>query len=284
MPAQLIDGKEIAKQIRAELKSEVQALKEKNIYPGLAVVLVGNDPASETYVRLKVKACEKIGIYSEVIRMPETASEDQLLQTISILNERNDIHGILVQLPLPKQINPQKVIDQIRDEKDVDGFTPRNVGALVTKKEGFIPCTPLGILRLIKETGVSIEGKHAVVVGRSNIVGKPVATLLQHENATVTTCHSKTQNLEHFTKQADILVVAVGHPRLIKKEHVKPGAIVIDVGMNRLADGQLVGDVDFNGVVEIAGYITPVPGGVGPLTITMLLNNTIDAAKKFDQV
>lgn len=284
MPAQLIDGKEIAKQIRAELKSEVQALKEKNIYPGLAVVLVGNDPASETYVRLKVKACEKIGIYSEVIRMPETASEDQLLQTISILNERNDIHGILVQLPLPKQINPQKVIDQIRDEKDVDGFTPRNVGALVTKKEGFIPCTPLGILRLIKETGVSIEGKHAVVVGRSNIVGKPVATLLQHENATVTMCHSKTQNLEHFTKQADILVVAVGHPRLIKKEHVKPGAIVIDVGMNRLADGQLVGDVDFNGVVEIAGYITPVPGGVGPLTITMLLNNTIDAAKKFDQV
>lgn len=280
MTAKLIDGKAIATEIRENLKLDVNRLKSENIIPGLAVILVGNDSASDTYVRMKAKACEKIGMYSEVIRLPESTSEVELIQQIEQLNKREDIHGILVQLPLPPQINEQTVIDHICEDKDVDGFTPHNVGNLVIQDDGFIPCTPFGIIELIKRTGTKIEGKHAVVVGRSNIVGKPVAILLLHENATVTICHSKSEQLNDITKLADILVVAVGKAEMIKKEHVKPGAIVIDVGMNRLSDGRLTGDVDFNDVKDVAGHITPVPKGVGPMTITMLLFNTIKAAEK----
>lgn len=280
MTAKLIDGKAIAEEIRAELEIEVKRLKSENIIPGLAVLLVGNNAASDTYVRMKAKACEKIGIYSEVIRMPESTPEKEVIKIIEELNSRKDIHGILVQLPLPPQIDEQTVIDHISEEKDVDGFTPHNVGNLVIQDDGFIPCTPYGIIELIKRTGTTIAGKHAVVVGRSNIVGKPVAMLLLHENATVTICHSKTERLSDITKLADILVVAIGRAEMIKKEHVKPGAVVIDVGMNRLADGKLVGDVDFDSVIHEAGFITPVPKGVGPMTITMLLYNTIKSAER----
>ncbi len=280
MTAKIIDGKAIAEEIRADLKADVEKLKSEGLTPGLAVILVGDDSASDTYVRMKAKACENIGMYSEVIRMPENTAEVDLIEKIKQLNNRTDIHGILVQLPLPSQINEQTVIDHISEEKDVDGFTPHNVGNLVIQNDGFIPCTPYGIVELIKRTGTDIEGKHAVVVGRSNIVGKPVAILLLQENATVTICHSKTKQLSDVTKLADILVVAVGKAEVIKKDHVKPGAVVIDVGMNRLADGKLVGDVHFNSVKDIASFITPVPKGVGPMTITMLLFNTIKAAKK----
>lgn len=284
LTAKIIDGKAIAEEIRSELKNRVEQLKSENIVPGLAVILVGNDPASDTYVRMKAKACARIGIYSEVIRLSEYTTETELLGIIDQLNIRNDIHGILVQLPLPPQINEQTVIDQIQDNKDVDGFTPHNVGNLVIQSDAFIPCTPLGIIELIKRTGTNIVGKHAVIVGRSNIVGKPTAFLLLQENATVTICHSKTKNLSEITKLADILIAAVGKPKTISGEHVKSGAIVIDVGVNKLPNGQLVGDVDFEEVKEIASYITPVPKGVGPMTITMLLYNTIKAAEKINQI
>lgn len=280
MTAKIIDGKQLAAEIRADLKKQVERLKSEGIIPGLAVILVGNDSASDTYVRMKAKACEKIGMHSEVIRLPQSTAEHELIGKIEQLNKRSDIHGILVQLPLPPQINEQTVIDYIHEDKDVDGFTPHNVGNLVIQDDGFIPCTPYGIMEMIKRTGTEIEGKHAVVVGRSNIVGKPVAILLLQENATVTICHSKTRQLSDITKLADILVVAIGKAEMIKKEHVKRGAIVIDVGMNRLEDGRLTGDVDYNEVKEVASYITPVPKGVGPMTITMLLFNTIKAAEK----
>lgn len=280
MTAKIIDGKQLAAEIRADLKKQVERLKSEGIIPGLAVILVGNDSASDTYVRMKAKACEKIGMHSEVIRLPQSTAEHELIDKIEQLNKRSDIHGILVQLPLPPQINELTVIDYIHEDKDVDGFTPHNVGNLVIQDEGFIPCTPYGIMEMIKRTGTEIEGKHAVVVGRSNIVGKPVAILLLQENATVTICHSKTRQLSDITKLADILVVAIGKAEMIKKEHVKRGAIVIDVGMNRLEDGRLTGDVDYNEVKEVASYITPVPKGVGPMTITMLLFNTIKAAEK----
>jgi methylenetetrahydrofolate dehydrogenase (NADP+)/methenyltetrahydrofolate cyclohydrolase len=281
MSANIINGRAIAKLIREQIKNEVQSLKtEHQVIPGLAVILVGEHPASQSYVRAKAKACEEVGIYSEVLRYPSSITQDELIKKIEELNVREDIHGILVQLPLPDHIDEQAVIDHINEDKDVDGFTPINVGNLVIQDEGLIPCTPFGIIQLIKQTGTEIAGKHAVVVGRSNIVGKPVAMLLLHENATVSICHSRTHNLQEITRLADILIVAVGKAKFITKEFVKPGALVIDVGINRIENGQLVGDVDFEGVKNIASFITPVPGGVGPMTITMLLHNTVKAAKK----
>lgn len=275
----IIDGKALAKQKRAEMTQIVQELKAMGVTPGLAVVLVGEDPASEIYVRNKHKACEEVGIYSRVIKLPEDTKEEDLLKLIDELNQDNALDGILVQLPLPKQINPDKVIERILPNKDVDGFHPVNAGKLLTGQTGFVSCTPLGILELIKSTGIDISGKEAVVIGRSNIVGKPVAHLLLQENATVTICHSKTKNLKEVCQRADILVAAVGKPQLITADYVKEGAVVIDVGINRLSDGKLVGDVAFETVKEKASYITPVPGGVGPMTITMLLSNTLLSAK-----
>jgi methylenetetrahydrofolate dehydrogenase (NADP+)/methenyltetrahydrofolate cyclohydrolase len=276
----IIDGKSIAKDIRENLKQEAADLKENGIVPGLTVILVGEDPASQAYVRNKEKACEDVGIYSEVIRLSDTTSQESLLKQIKQLNENPNIHGILVQLPLPGHMNSDAVIQAIDPRKDVDGFHPINVGNLVVGQEGFLPCTPYGIMELIRRTGTSLEGKHAVVVGRSNIVGKPIAHLLLRENATVTICHSRTANLAEITKQADILIAAVGRPNMIDRQHVRPGTVVIDVGINRVADGRLVGDVNFDSVKEVAGHITPVPGGVGPMTIAMLLKNTLESAKK----
>lgn len=279
MTATIIDGKAVARSLRTAIAEEVKSLQQEGIVPGLAVVLVGNDPASHSYVKGKVKACEEVGIHSEVLYMAEETSQAELLQTIEQLSKKTNIHGILVQLPLPPHISEEAVLDVIPAEKDVDGFHPLNVGNMVIGKDTYLPCTPHGIVELIKSTGTELTGKHVVVVGRSSIVGKPVSLLLLQENATVTMCHSRTRNLADVTRQADILVVAVGKPHLIGKEHVAPGAIVIDVGVNRLDNGKLVGDVRFDEVAEVAGYITPVPGGVGPMTITMLLANTVKAAK-----
>lgn len=282
MSAIILDGKKIAQEMRDQIKQEVAALGEKGIKPGLAVVLVGDDPASQSYVRAKARACEQAGIYSEVIRKPSDISQDELIHIIVQLNENPNIHGILVQLPLPAHIEEKAVIDAIRVEKDVDGFHPINVGNMLIGDECFLPCTPHGIIHLIKQTGIDISGKKAVVIGRSNIVGKPVSMLLLQENATVVMCHSRTTNLMEMTRQADILIVAVGKPGLVGKEYVAPGTIVIDVGVNRAEDGKLVGDVLFDEVKDVAGYITPVPGGVGPMTITMLLQNTVTAAKRLE--
>ncbi|AKF95305.1 bifunctional methylenetetrahydrofolate dehydrogenase/methenyltetrahydrofolate cyclohydrolase FolD [Brevibacillus laterosporus] len=279
MTAQVINGKEFAKSYRERIKQEVAELVDKGIQPGLAVVLVGDDPASQTYVNGKIKACEETGIYSKSFRLESNVTQQEVVDLVTELNQDPNIHGILVQLPLPKHMNEEAIIDTISPEKDVDGFHPISVGNLSIGKETFLPCTPHGVIELIKSTGISMEGKHAVVVGRSNIVGKPVSLLLLHENATVTMCHSRTKNLEEHTRQADILVVAVGIAHLIKKEHVKDGAIVIDVGMNRL-DGKLTGDVLFDEVKEVASHITPVPGGVGPMTITMLMQNTVISARR----
>lgn len=279
MTAQVINGKEFAKSYRERINQEVAELVDKGIQPGLAVVLVGDDPASQTYVNGKIKACEETGIYSKSFRLESNVTQQEVVDLVTELNQDPNIHGILVQLPLPKHMNEEAIIDTISPEKDVDGFHPISVGNLSIGKETFLPCTPHGVIELIKSTGISMEGKHAVVVGRSNIVGKPVSLLLLHENATVTMCHSRTKNLEEHTRQADILVVAVGIAHLIKKEHVKDGAIVIDVGMNRL-DGKLTGDVLFDEVKEVASHITPVPGGVGPMTITMLMQNTVISARR----
>lgn len=284
MAATIIDGKEIARSIREALANEVKSLAEQGVIPGLTVILVGDDPASHSYVRGKVKGCEEVGIRSDVIRMPDRVTQEELLQTIRQLNENPNVHGILVQLPLPPHIDEKAVIDTISPDKDVDGFHPINVGNMMIGADAFVPCTPAGIIQLIKWTGVEITGKRVVVVGRSNIVGKPVAQLLLQENATVTMCHSRTENLPELTRQAEILISAVGKPDLIRKEHVTPGTMVIDVGVNRLESGKLVGDVHFAEVAEVASYITPVPGGVGPMTITMLLENTVKAAKKRLQV
>lgn len=280
MAAIVIDGKEVAKSIRLELANEVQELINRGVRPGLAVILVGEDPASHSYVKGKERGCEEVGIYSEVIRYPESITQAELLHKIEELNQNPNIHGILVQLPLPRHISEKAVIDAIHPEKDVDGFHPISVGNMMIGNDALLPCTPHGIVELIKRTGAEIAGKHVVVVGRSNIVGKPVSLLLLQENATVTICHSRTQNMADITRQADILVVAVGKAQMIGKEYVKPGAIVIDVGVNRIESGKLVGDVMFAEVAEVASYITPVPGGVGPMTITMLLQNTVKAAKK----
>lgn len=276
----VIDGKKIAAEIQAEIEKDVAVLKEQGKQPGLAVVLVGDNQASRTYVRNKQKRTEAVGMKSVLIELPETVSEKELLETVETLNHDDTIHGILVQLPLPKHISEDKVIDTISSEKDVDGFHPLSVGNLFIGKPTFLPCTPAGIIELIKSTGESIEGKKAVVIGRSNIVGKPVAQLLLQENATVTIAHSRTRDLEKVASEADILVVAIGIAKFIKKEAVKEGAIVIDVGMDRDENNKLCGDVDYDDVVSKAGYITPVPGGVGPMTITMLLANTLRAAKQ----
>lgn len=279
MTAQVVNGKELVSSVREQFKLEVAELSKRGIQPGLAVVLVGDDAASAVYVRNKAKACEEAGIYSAVHRLPAETPQEELLTLIAGLNEDERINGILVQLPLPKHIHEETVLDAIDPRKDVDCFHPANVGNLMIGKPGFLPCTPAGVIEVLKRMKVEIAGKHAVVVGRSNIVGKPMAMLLLRENATVTICHSKTPDMERITSQADILVVAVGRANMIKAKHVKPGAVVIDVGMNRLDTGKLAGDVDFADVVETAGLITPVPGCVGPMTITMLLANTIVAAK-----
>jgi len=275
----IIDGKAISAQIRSEIKAEAAALTAKGVRPGLAVVLVGSDPASQIYVRNKQKACEEVGFYSDTYTLAEETTEKELLDLIEILNLRKDIHGILVQSPVPKHINPDTVINAILPEKDVDCFHPENVGKLMTGNPRFLPCTPAGVVELIKRSGVEISGKECVVVGRSNIVGKPQAIMLLAENGTVTVCHSRTKNLAEVTRRADILVVAIGKSEFITGDMVKPGAVVLDVGMNRTAEGKLTGDVNFAEVSEIASLITPVPGGVGPMTITMLLQNTITAAK-----
>ena len=279
--AQIIDGKKISAEIRTEISAEVERLKSEGVLPGLAVIIVGENPASKVYVRNKGKACAEVGMYSEIIEMEENTSEETLLLKIDELNKRDDIHGILVQLPLPKQIDESAVIAAISPEKDVDAFCAVNVGKMMLGEASFLPCTPAGIIELIKRSGIDISGKECVVVGRSNIVGKPVAQLLLAENGTVTICHSRTKDLKAVTSRADILVVAIGKADFITGDMVKNGAVVIDVGMNRRADGKLTGDVDFATSSEVAGYITPVPGGVGPMTITMLLKNTLTAAGDF---
>ena len=278
--AQIIDGKAIGQQIRESIAERVKELKEKGVTPGLAVILVGEDPASQTYVRNKHRSCEAIGIYSEVIKLPENTNEEELLEQIHTLNERKEIHGILVQLPLPKHINEDKVIAAISPDKDVDGFSPVSVGKMMLGQDTFLPCTPFGVMKLLEYSGIEIAGKHAVVVGRSHIVGKPMGQLLLQKDATVTYTHSKTKDLPSITKQADILIAAVGRPNFITREHVKEGAVVIDVGINRVENNKLVGDVNYEEVEPISSYITPVPGGVGPMTITMLLYNTVKSAEK----
>ncbi|MBC7346801.1 MAG: bifunctional methylenetetrahydrofolate dehydrogenase/methenyltetrahydrofolate cyclohydrolase FolD [Clostridia bacterium] len=280
MAAQIIDGKKIAEQVRAEIKVEVDELKQKGLEPGLAVVLVGDNPASQIYVNNKHKACGELGIYSEVHRLPGDTPQEELLGLIDKLNYDKKIHGILVQLPLPEQIDEKAIINAINPAKDVDGFGPANVGNLVIGDDCFFPCTPHGILVMLDKIGVDPKGKRAVVVGRSNIVGKPVAMMLLHRHATVTMCHTRTQDLAWECRNADILVVAAGRPRVITGDMIKEGAVVIDVGVNRLADGKVVGDVDFASASEKASWITPVPGGVGPMTITMLMKNTVEAAKR----
>lgn len=276
--AVVIDGKQVAQSYRLKLKEEVARLKEQRIQPKLTVILIGEDPASQSYVRGKEKAAQEIGMESDLIRLPEETGESELLHLIERLNADASVHGILVQLPLPKHIDESKVIFAISPEKDVDGFHPVSVGKMIIGEPTFLPCTPNGILHLVKEMNVPIAGRHVVVVGRSQIVGKPVGMLFLNESATVTYCHSKTADLGAMTRQADILIVAVGVPKLITADMVKPDAVVIDVGVNRV-DGKLVGDVEFEAVKEVASMITPVPGGVGPMTITMLLHNTIEAAK-----
>ena len=276
--AKIIDGKQIASEVKSQLKAEVEILKEKGIFPSLAVILAGDNPASQIYVKNKIKSCEEVGIKSLSFTFDASVTEEQLIETIEALNSDKTVDGILVQLPLPKGLNEEKVLKHISDLKDVDGFSPANVGALTLGRDCFKACTPSGCMKLIHSTGVDIKGKNAVVIGRSNIVGKPMALMFLAEDATVTICHSKTKNLAEITKQADILVAAVGRDRMVKADMVKEGAIVIDVGMNRTSEG-LFGDVDFESVKEVASYITPVPGGVGPMTIAMLMENTVKSAK-----
>ena len=269
-----IDGKQISAQIKDELKERVE---KENLEVTLAVIQVGNDPASTVYVGNKKKTCEYIGIRSLAYELPEETPEEELLQLIKELNDRDDVNGILVQLPLPAHMDEDKVIQTISPKKDVDGFHPQSVGALSIGQPGFISCTPAGVIQLLKRTGVEIDGKECVIVGRSNIVGKPMALLMLRENATVTVCHSHTKDLKEVTKRADILIVAIGKPKFITKEYVKDGAVVIDVGIHRGADGKLCGDVDYDDVAPITHAITPVPGGVGPMTIAMLMNNCVEA-------
>ncbi len=282
LSAEIINGKDLSLALKEEMKKEVDTLKTGGIHPQLTVILVGDHPASRSYVNGKEKACGETGIGSHIIELPKTVSESDLLKEIHRLNGDTNVHGILVQLPLPVHIDEQKVIETISPEKDVDGFHPINIGRMMTGMDTYLSCTPYGIITMLRSKNISIAGKHAVVIGRSNIVGKPVAQLLINENATVTTCHSKTENLKQFTRIADILVVAVGKANMIDASYVKEGATVIDVGMNRLENGKLTGDVDFDSVQEKASFITPVPRGVGPMTITMLLKNTIKAAKRLE--
>lgn len=290
MPTKIIDGNEIANEIRDELKKRIAELRSKGVIPGLTVVLVGEDPASQVYVRMKGKSCEELGLYSETIRLPADHKEEDLLKLIDDLNANPRIHGILIQLPLPDHINETKILDRISPDKDVDGFHPVNVGRMLIGDPGFLPCTPHGVQELLVRSGNSPEGKHVVVVGRSNIVGKPVAAILMQKkkgaNATVTVCHSRTKDLPSITRQGDIVIAAMGVPQFIKADMVKDGAVVIDVGVNRVDDPsakkgyRLVGDVDFEAVKEKAAAITPVPGGVGPMTIVMLMKNTVISAER----
>jgi len=275
----ILDGKKLSQKIKEEVKKEASALKEKGITPGLAVILVGNDPASQVYVGMKAKACKESGIYSVVHEFPETISQKELLETIEMINKNPNIHGLLIQLPLPKHIDTTKVLEAVDPAKDVDGFHPYNVGRLVAGLDSFAPCTPLGVMEMFKEYNIDVKGLDACVVGASNIVGKPMQALLLNEFATVDICHIHTKDLAAHTKRADIVIVGVGKINLITADMVKDGAIVVDIGINKTEDGKLVGDVDFENVSKKASYITPVPGGVGPMTIAMLLKNTIKAAK-----
>ncbi|MDD3603331.1 MAG: bifunctional methylenetetrahydrofolate dehydrogenase/methenyltetrahydrofolate cyclohydrolase FolD [Sulfurovum sp.] len=278
---QLIDGKALAQKVEKYVETEVEKLKqEKNIVPGLAVILVGDDPASHAYVKMKAKACEKVGFYSITHHMPETISQDEIIGTIEMMNTNPRIDGILVQLPLPKQIDTAKILEVIDPKKDVDGFHACNVGRLVTGLDSFVACTPLGVMKMFEEYKIDLKGKDVCVVGASNIVGKPMASLLLNANATVTITHIFTKDLKAHTSKADIIVVGTGVPGLIKEDMVKEGAIVIDIGINRIADGSLVGDVDFEHVAPKCSFITPVPGGVGPMTIAMLLSNTLKSAQQ----
>ena len=279
MADNLINGKEIAGKVTEKVKERVDNLKAKGITPGLAVVLVGSDPASQTYVNSKTRTCERLGMHSVMIELEETISEEELLNSVEKLNQDEKIHGILVQLPLPKQINEDRVIAAISPLKDVDGFHPVSVGKMMIGQPTFLSCTPFGVMKLLEYSDIEIEGKHAVVIGRSNIVGKPMGQLLLQKNATVTYCHSKTKNLHNHTKQADILIVATGQPKMIDSSYLKEGVVVIDVGIHRNEDNKLCGDVDFASAKEVASKITPVPGGVGPMTIAMLMENTCLAAE-----
>ena len=276
----ILDGKKLSNKIRAKVKEDVEHLQQKGVTPGLAVVLVGNDPASTAYVNMKSKACKDAGIYSIVHEMPETISQENILEIIEMMNKNPNIDGILVQLPLPQHINTTQILEAIDPVKDVDGFHPYNVGRVVAGLDGFVPATPYGVMELLKEYNIDPKGKDVCVVGASNIVGKPMATLMLNANATVTVCHIYTKDLKEHTKKADIICVGVGVVNLIKEDMVKDGAIIVDIGINRLENGKLVGDVDFENVSKKTSYITPVPGGVGPMTIAMLLKNTIKSAKK----
>lgn len=280
MSAQIINGKEIAESVRQEISKEVQQLRKKNVVPGLAVILVGDNQASQTYVRHKQKACEDLGMHSVLIKKPADLSQEELIQSIAELNQDDSIHGILVQLPLPGHIQEKAIIEAISPEKDVDGFHPINIGRMMTGQDAFLPCTPYGVMVMLEYIDYDLEGKHVVIVGRSNIVGKPAGQLFLNANATVTYCHSRTKDLAYYTKQADVVVAAVGKRDTITSDHIKEGAIVIDVGMNRNDEGKLCGDVAFDEVKNKASYITPVPKGVGPMTITMLMKNTVKSAQK----
>lgn len=275
----IIDGKELASKIRLRLKEEVSELIKQGVKPKLAVIMVGNDKASTVYVRNKSKACEEIGIEFEEFLLDENTTQNELLNIIYDLNKRNDIHGILLQSPIPEELDIREAFNAIDYRKDVDGFNPINVGKLCIGEDSFVSCTPSGVIRMLEEYNIDIEGKRAVIIGRSNIVGKPLIQCLLNKNATVTVCHSKTQNLKEITKEADILIAAIGKPKFVKEDMVKNGAVVIDVGINRNEEGKLVGDVDFENVSKKASYITPVPGGVGPMTVAMLMENVIKSAK-----
>ncbi|MCT6528078.1 bifunctional methylenetetrahydrofolate dehydrogenase/methenyltetrahydrofolate cyclohydrolase FolD [Staphylococcus aureus] len=279
MVAKILDGKQIAKDYRQGLQDQVEALKEKGFTPKLSVILVGNDGASQSYVRLKKKAAEKIGMISEIVHLEETATEEEVLNELNRLNNDDSVSGILVQVPLPKQVSEQKILEAINPEKDVDGFHPINIGKLYIDEQTFVPCTPLGIMEILKHADIDLEGKNAVVIGRSHIVGQPVSKLLLQKNASVTILHSRSKDMASYLKDADVIVSAVGKPGLVTKDVVKEGAVIIDVGNTPDENGKLKGDVDYDAVKEIAGAITPVPGGVGPLTITMVLNNTLLAEK-----
>ena len=277
--ARIIDGRKISAEVRANVKEETEKLKSKNIIPGLAVVIVGSDPASRTYVNNKKKACAATGIYSEEYALPEITKQEELVDLVKKLNNKKEINGILVQLPLPKGLDEEAVIELIDPKKDVDAFHPSNVGRIMIGNYHFLPCTPAGVMEMLRHENIEVKGKNCVVIGRSNIVGKPMAMLLMHADGTVTICHSKTRNLKEITKTADILVSDVGKPKFVTEDMVKPGAVIIDVGMDRDENGKLCGDVDFEKVKDKVSYITPVPGGVGPMTISMLLKNTVTAAK-----
>lgn len=279
MVAKILDGKQIAKDYRQGLQDQVEALKEKGFTPKLSVILVGNDGASQSYVRSKKKAAEKIGMISEIVHLEETATEEEVLNELNRLNNDDSVSGILVQVPLPKQVSEQKILEAINTEKDVDGFHPINIGKLYIDEQTFVPCTPLGIMEILKHADIDLEGKNAVVIGRSHIVGQPVSKLLLQKNASVTILHSRSKDMASYLKDADVIVSAVGKPSLVTKDVVKEGAVIIDVGNTPDENGKLKGDVDYDAVKEIAGAITPVPGGVGPLTITMVLNNTLLAEK-----